>query len=418
MQANSNAPISKRDPRLDFFRGIAMFIILIAHTPGNIWGDWIPGRLGFSDATEIFVFCSGMASAIAFGKVFEMHGVFMGAARILHRVWQVYWTHIALFIAVVAELIVIDMLLSPVEKSFTGTFNLHLFFDNIRECIVGLLTLTYVPNYWDILPMYLVILALLPIVMLLRRVNVYAPFLFMIVLWLLASQRYLDLPAEPWSDRRWFFNPFAWQLLFFTGFAFMRGWLPTPPIRRDWMIITALVVLASMPFSNHHWLADFAGIQEVRDMIRPLITKTEFGLFRFIHFLALAYLGYAIATRLGDRLSGLAVDLTQKVGQQSLAVFASSLFIAQILGTCVHLVGVNFFSVLVMNIVGFASLIAVAYVVGWFKSTPWKKAKAPRPDGSGAVSNKQQRTDPEDKRESNTDDYARQFGTPTASPAE
>ena len=31
----SAAPARVRDLRLDFFRGIAMFIILMAHTPGN-----------------------------------------------------------------------------------------------------------------------------------------------------------------------------------------------------------------------------------------------------------------------------------------------------------------------------------------------------------------------------------------------
>ena len=70
-----------RDPRLDFFRGIAMFIILLAHTPGNPWTLWIPARFGFSDATETFVFCSGMASAIAFGAVFDRHGVPCGRVR-------------------------------------------------------------------------------------------------------------------------------------------------------------------------------------------------------------------------------------------------------------------------------------------------------------------------------------------------
>lgn len=417
MQADSNAPVNKRDPRLDFFRGVAMFLILIAHTPGNSWVNWIPARFGFSDAAEIFVFCSGMASAIAFGKIFEQQGMFMGTARIMHRVWQVYWTHIALFFAVVAELIVIDMWLSPVEKSFTGTFNLHIFFENIRDCIVGLLTLTYVPNYWDILPMYLVILALVPIVMLLRRVNPYAPFVFSIVLWVLAGQHYIELPAEPWSDRQWFFNPFAWQLLFFTGFAFIRGWLPTVPIRKDWMIIAVVVIIASMPLSQHYLLWDIKPIQDIRQAIHPLIAKTEFGLFRYLHFLALAYLGYSIATRLGDRMSGIAVDLTRKVGQQSLAVFASSLFIAQILGTLVHLAGVNYVSVFVMNIVGFASLIAIAFAVGWFKSTPWKKHMH-HPSASGALHIRQHHKDADDKMREDTDDYARQFGTPTASPAE
>ena len=64
----------QRDPRLDFFRGIGMFIILIAHITDNPWTLWIPARFGFSDATEMFVFCSGMASALAFGVVFRRAG--------------------------------------------------------------------------------------------------------------------------------------------------------------------------------------------------------------------------------------------------------------------------------------------------------------------------------------------------------
>ena len=89
-----------RDPRLDFFRGLAMFIIFIAHTPRDFWALWIPARFGFSDATETFVFCSGMASAIAFGAIFHKQGWLMGAARIAYRVWQVYWAHIGLFFAI------------------------------------------------------------------------------------------------------------------------------------------------------------------------------------------------------------------------------------------------------------------------------------------------------------------------------
>jgi len=73
-----------RDPRLDFYRGMAMFIILFAHTPGNFFTSWIPARWGFSDATEMFVFCSGMASAIAFGRTFERAGWGLGTARVAY----------------------------------------------------------------------------------------------------------------------------------------------------------------------------------------------------------------------------------------------------------------------------------------------------------------------------------------------
>ena len=89
-----------RDPRLDFFRGLGMFIILVAHIPWNPWTNWIPARFGFSDAADLFVFCSGMASALAFAAVFDRNGLLIGALRILHRVWQVYWAHIGGFFVV------------------------------------------------------------------------------------------------------------------------------------------------------------------------------------------------------------------------------------------------------------------------------------------------------------------------------
>ena len=67
-----------RDPRVDFFRGAAFIIILIAHIPSNWVAQWIPARFGFSDATEIFVFCSGMASAIAFVLLTLPTGLLVG----------------------------------------------------------------------------------------------------------------------------------------------------------------------------------------------------------------------------------------------------------------------------------------------------------------------------------------------------
>ena len=418
MQKNSNPPAGQRDPRLDFFRGIAMFIILIAHTPNNSWVNWIPARFGFSDATEIFVFCSGMASAIAFGRIFETQGLFMGTMRILHRVWQVYWAHIALFFAVVAELLIIDSLLDPVGKGFSGSYNLAIFFDNIRDGLIGLMTLTYVPNYWDILPMYLGILLMLPVVMWLRGQHPLAPFIFCAAVWVMAGQGWLNLPAEPWSDRPWFFNPFGWQLVFFTGFAFMRGWLPTPPIRKDLLLVSGAILLLILPFSTHFWLQQFT----ILDPIRPnawFVTKTNLGLLRYIHFLALAYVAYSAVTVLGPRLSGLFVDICRKVGQQSLAVFVSSMFLAQGLGTILYLTGKTFLAVTLVNLLGFALLIGVAYVVSWFKSTPWKKPRYPSPEKTTFTAGKKEKGKAGDEVDfEDTDGYARQLTGPKVSPAE
>jgi hypothetical protein len=233
-----------RDPRLDFFRGVAMFIILIAHITNNPWTLWIPARFGFSDATEMFVFCSGMASAIAFGGVFAKAGWAMGSLRIAHRVWQVYWVHLGVFFLTLVLMLTLNMTgLFPRDE--VNALNLEPFLNTTGPNLIGLLTLTYVPNYFDILPMYLVILALIPVMIALAAMDVRLAILASVGLWVAATAG-LNLPAEYWfakpSVRAWFFNPFAWQLLFFTGFALMAGWLPAPPVRR-WLVWTAVAVV-------------------------------------------------------------------------------------------------------------------------------------------------------------------------------
>lgn len=388
-----------RDLRLDFFRGIAMFIILMAHTPGNFLTLWIPARWGFSDATEMFVFCSGMASAIAFGGAFQRAGWALGTARVAFRIWQVYWAHIGLFVAVAALMAGLDYY-GGYDKNYIGSLNLWKFFEDPSRPLVGLMTLSYVPNYFDILPMYMVVLAMMPLVMALQRVHTGLVFVFMGLVWLGAQQSlwgdaHLAFPAEPWSERNWFFNPFAWQLIFFTGFALMRGWIPKPPVHGALIALAALIVLANIPVSNvgvraiqNDWFfVTETGnpVIEFRLSILALIDKTDFGLLRFVQFLALAYLAWVLAGDRGDNLlargSGLAarvwgrlLKVILKVGQQSLAVFITSMFLAQVMGFVMDLTGRSTATTLLVNLGGALVLVGVAYFAGWFKSNPWKRA--------------------------------------------
>lgn len=396
-----------RDPRLDFFRGIGMFIIFIAHLPGNPWTLWIPARFGFSDATEIFVFCSGMASAIAFGAVFDRHGWLMGSARVIYRVWQVYWAQIIVFFVTFGLLFAIDAT-GYFEKNFVRGLNLQNFINHPGENLVGLLTLTYVPNYFDILPMYIVILALLPLVMALARIHPWMAMGACVLTWMIVSQPWLvlnnfawfahpehglglripiftglNLPAQAhgFKDRTWFFNPFAWQLVFFTGFAFMRGWIPAPPVNRTLMWLAGAIVVITIPFAYFRLLRTFPELRMVRGDIGPLATKTFFGLFRYLHFLAIAYLAWVAAGVSGRNLPstgwlGKTVEIIKQVGQQSLAVFLVSLVVARLCGVLLSVTDRGFIEVFLINMLGFAVLIATAWIAGWFKSSPWKR----RPD--------------------------------------
>ncbi|MEX0340102.1 MAG: OpgC family protein [Arenibacterium sp.] len=399
--ATAKPVASTRDPRLDFYRGIAMFIILIAHIPGNAWTRWIPARFGFSDATEIFVFCSGMASAIAFGGAFARAGWLMGTARVLFRCWQVYWAHICLFFFTAMMMAALDST-GAFEKSYINSLNLSHFFNRTGEEIVGLFTLTYVPNYFDILPMYLVVLLLMPIFMALSQISVWAVAFASLAIWSAANIGTLHLPAEPWSEREWFFNPFGWQLLFFTGFAFMKGWLPAPPVSRTlfWVCIGFLVF--SAPFGSWKvftWINNAAPDlgAELRQVWRAIRLfdeatgfdfrdKTDFSILRYVHFLALAYAGWYVAGPGGSRLKALAAGaagragqvlmmIITKVGQQSLAVFVFSMALARILGFLLDQLGRNLATTAAINLFGFVLIIGVAYIAAWFKSQPWRVKK-------------------------------------------
>jgi multisubunit Na+/H+ antiporter MnhG subunit len=167
--------------------------------------------------------------------------------------------------------------------------------------------------------------------------------------------------------------------VFFTGFAFMSGWLPAPPRSRGLAIAAVAVLLISLPFAWHVTIGEFAAIKAWRADWRFLIDKTDFGLLRYVHFLALAYLAWLAAGTAGENLNstpfmqGLTRVLS-RVGQQSLAVFASSIVLARILGAVLNALGSGFWAALFINVLGFFCIYAIANIAAFSKSEPWKKS--------------------------------------------
>jgi len=115
-----------------------------------------------------------------------------------------------------------------------------------------------------------------------------------------------------------------------------------------------------------------------------LIDKSDFGLFRYVHFMSLAYLAWVVAGDKGNNLlargtSVLArvwdviLQIILKVGQQSLAVFIVSMFFARVMGFIMDLAGRDTATTLAVNMGGAMVLVATAYGAGWFKSQPWKQ---------------------------------------------
>jgi hypothetical protein len=353
-----------------------MFIIFIAHADVNPWNAWIPARFGFSSGTELFVFCSGLASALAFGSVFEKRGFWLGTARIVHRLWQVYWAQIGVVLVVIGVMFAAENLF-PGEGLDTDPLP-----DLLRDpatAVAGLLTLRWLPGYLDILPMYLVILGLVPVMMAAATLHRLLPLALSLTLYALAWTTGLNLTGNPWTGFGWFFNPFAWQLIFFTGFGFGMGWLKAPALgERRWLAPAAAIVAISVPLTFWGFHQAVPALEHLHAAILPGNEKSDLHWLRYVHFLALAYLVLSLVEPHRARLMQGAAMVVVRVGRQSLATFLTSLVAARAASLVFHLLGTGPLVSLAINLAGIAIVIATATIVGWFKSSPWNAPRAPR----------------------------------------
>src|SRR5689334_24701086 len=202
-----------RDLRLDLFRGLALWLIFLDHIPSNVV-SWITLRnYGFSDATEIFIFISGYTAAFVYGRAMVDRGFIVSGARILKRAWQIYVAHVFLFAIYIAEIAYVSA--SFDNPLYVEEMNALKFLETPDVTIIQALLLKFKPANMDVLPLYIVLLAMFPpmLWLLVRR-----PTLALVAsvgLYALTWRFDWNFPAYP--NGTWVFNPLAWQLLFVFG---------------------------------------------------------------------------------------------------------------------------------------------------------------------------------------------------------
>src|SRR5918995_6411674 len=97
MAVASHPSTVERDLRLDFFRGLALFCIFIDHLPNNVLAKFTLQSAMFADAAEVFILLSGYTAGMVYGRAMERQSFLAAGVRVYHRVWQLYVTHIFLF---------------------------------------------------------------------------------------------------------------------------------------------------------------------------------------------------------------------------------------------------------------------------------------------------------------------------------
>jgi hypothetical protein len=382
---------STRDLRLDFFRGLALFSIFIDHIPGNVGRHFTIQAIGISDAAEVFILISGYAAGMVYGGVYQKVNFVAATARTLQRAWQLYVAHVFLFM----------LFMAIVAKAANG-FNTSLFAEEFRAAdflkspdvsIIRALTLQFQPMFMDILPLYIVLLGMLPIALFGFRHSPWIAFTVIAGLWLAAQlDARVALKAYPGVDHVWFFNPFAWQALFLFGAYFgSRGLIPKgkPPDGARWIFPLAAVLAfacfalkMSWTISDHFQAMTPLFLKE----IGPFLSKTDMSPVRFVNVIALAVV---VACLMEPQSKWLKLRLAWPFlvcGRHSLEIFCLGILLSVI----AHYGLTEFLGNTPMKIAasfaGIAVMVGVAALIDWVGSIGTKQISrepSPKPVSEG-----------------------------------
>ncbi|PRX09324.1 UNVERIFIED_ORG: hypothetical protein BCL66_107118 [Martelella mediterranea] len=279
---------SRRDPRLDVLRGLALIMIFIDHVPENLYSFYTIRMIGFSDAAEAFVLISGISAGLAYSQRFS--GAMMATAQaIWKRALTIYGAHV--FSTIMALMITVPAVFAFGLMEFAEINGVDWVWRRPLASITGIFTLTYQVSYFNILPLYVVLFAAVPGLLWLGRKSIALMLSVSAVIWLVGRWSELKMPAYP-GDWAWYFNPLCWLLLFAVGLAVgmaaRRGNRLVPFSPLLYAAAVAFVIYAAWWRLSGHFA--FPWPETLTPAVIADTSKERLGLPRIAHILALAYI--------------------------------------------------------------------------------------------------------------------------------
>ncbi len=349
-------PVAKpqRDPRIDVFRGLALMMIFVDHIPDDLLNRVTLHNFGFCDAAEVFVLLAGFSAMLAYGRAFDREGAASGLRRVAVRVGRIYLFQVALLLTTFL-----------VVRTWTNHYHLQsaILGPLLDHPIVGLtrgLALGALPSYLDILPLYVALLAVFPLIYFAIRRSAWLAIGLSAAVWGLAAIDHgLDLPN--WLDSNgWYFDPFAWQFLFTIGallsVAVARGKGALP--RHNWLLWLCGAYLVFAFFEAAPW-HDWS-MPDLRPIGMNFPDKSRLNALRIADVLALFYLlmSSSVVRRVAGSRWLRPVDLC---GRHSLEVFSASCLVALFARLLFRAYGVGVAMEVGVNVVGLGTMCAVAW---------------------------------------------------------
>ena len=304
---------------VDFWRGFALVTIFINHIPGIYYGQFTFGHYSISDSADLFVFLAGWSLRYLAGstpqRITTTHLLF----RLTGRALQIYAAQIVIVMIAIAILATSATLLdNPLILEWHNAA--AVFYDPVPTHI-GLVLITHQLGYFDILPLYVVLMMTAPVFALIDR---YMPKLLLpvsLAIYCIALGFSITIPTWP-VEGEWFFNPFAWQLIFVLGFVIAKRDSPIGGFARRNILVLRIVAVPIVVFGTFvsvaFWWPDPTTLPNPKMFF--ILSKSFESPPRVIQFLALIALFSATYPFFERYLSGL-VNFLSMLGRNSLYVF-------------------------------------------------------------------------------------------------
>jgi hypothetical protein len=377
MRDSANLPLAVRDVRLDLFRGLANWAIFLDHIPHEVLSSITTRNYGFSDAADLFVFIAGYTAASVFGRIMIEQGYAAAASKLLKRASILYAAHLILLVVYIATVGLISLGLR--DSDDLSQFNIAVFMSHPLWELWQALLLRYRPVNLDVLPLYILLMATFaPALWLMVR----RPTLILIgslAVYFAARHFGWNLAASP--SGLWYFNPFAWQLLFFLGgWIALGGTQAIQSIIRTWWVFWLAIACIAFAFvvTMATQEPDFGNLLP-HWLLQPFDPndKSNLAPYRVAHIIAIAIVVTRLLPASASILQWRLLMPPIRCGQNSLKVFC----IGIVLSFCAHAaIELSLNALWVQIVVGATGLLlmtAAAYYLTWSKR--WDCRPRPNP---------------------------------------
>jgi len=267
------------------------------------------------------------------------------------------------------------------HQTYSEDFGIDNFIDEPQVAIIKVLLLQYQPQFLDILPIYMILLGVFPVVLLLLQRCLPLPLILSGALYLL-TLRFGWGPHSYPDDEAWYFNPLAWQFLFVIGatagysrhsrwvFPGQGSWLPKLAIA-----ITVAVGIVSISWTIHGAYDAFPGLL-LRELSPLVEDKGNLAPLRLVSFLALAVTAAHFVGRDSRVLRWRVAQLIIRCGQHSLQVFCLGIVLSVLGYILLTFFRDNILTELAIDLTGIVTMIGIAALLTWYKANNVMNADA------------------------------------------